>query len=101
MNKKERIKTMKTSNGQCRKFVQERKPFKGNNLFSEQDGSLYVVYSYGHHWPLFVCDRNGLWYENADKYSVSTSKHKSQSNPFADTIPMSVGDLRQFINKYR
>jgi len=92
---------MKTSNIQCRKLVQERKPFKGNNLFGEQDGNLYVVYSYGHHWPLFVYSACGIWYENANKRSVSTSKHRMQSNPLVNTIPMSVEALKTFINQNR
>lgn len=89
----------RTSNGQCRKFVQSRKPFKANNLFGVIEGNLYVVYSYGHHWPLFVCDmNNNQWYENTDKYSVSTSKHKSQSNPHVNAvIPMTVKEMQKFI----
>lgn len=88
---------MKTSNCKARKFVQACKPFKANNLFGEIRGSLYVVYSYGYHWPLFVRSACGVWYENANKYSVSTSKHRSQVHPLVDTIPMSVADLKMFI----
>lgn len=87
----------KIANRNARHYVASRKEFKGNNLFGVKVGSLYVVYSYGYHWPLFVCSACGVWYENADKYLVSTSKHKSQANPLADTIPMSVTDLRVFI----
>mgnify|MGYP000651632408 CR=1 FL=1 len=92
---------MKIANRNARKFVQERKPFKANNLFGAQDGNLYVVYSYGHHWPLFVCSDCGFWYENISKYSVTTSKHKSQSNPLMNTIPMHVEALKTFIEQNR
>ena len=99
VTKKERIKTMakKIANRDARHYVAGCKEFKGNNLFGEMRGQLYVVYSYGYHWPLFVCSACGVWYENASKYSVSTSKHKSQSNPLVTTIPMSVEDLKTFI----
>tara|TARA_R100000951_G_scaffold12065_1_gene9798 strand:+ start:868 stop:1260 length:393 start_codon:yes stop_codon:yes gene_type:complete len=43
----------------------------------ENGASLYIVYSYGYHFPLviydFTCER---WYMNMDKYSNSTSKHQ-------------------------
>ncbi|SVC38203.1 uncharacterized protein METZ01_LOCUS291057, partial [marine metagenome] len=29
---------------------------------------------------------NGIWYENTDKYSVSTSKHQTQARPEASTV---------------
>ena len=43
----------------------------------ENGASLYIVYSYGYHFPLviydFTCER---WYMNMDKYSRTTSKHQ-------------------------
>lgn len=43
-------------------------------------GSLYiegpVLYSYGPHWPLAL-RKDGFVYVNADRYSVTTSKHRS------------------------
>lgn len=42
-----------------------------------KDASLYIVYSYGYHFPLviydFTCER---WYMNMDKYSNTTSEHQ-------------------------
>ena len=43
----------------------------------ENGASLYIVYSYGYHFPLviydFTCER---WYMNMDEYSRTTSKHQ-------------------------
>lgn len=77
----------RTSNKNARMFVQDRTPFKAHNLegkWEEREGvRMYVVRSYGW-WPLFAF-ANGQWYENADRYSVSTSKQRSQCHPHEDT----------------
>jgi hypothetical protein len=91
---------MKIANKNAREYVLQRKPFEGNNLYAVTRQSLspdpenfntvqhYVVYSYGEHYPLFIYI-GGHWFENEDKYSVSTSKHRSQSHPHAVTFPLS------------
>lgn len=94
------MKAVKTSNAKCRTLVQSRQPFNGNNLFGvylEGNAELnltprYVVYSYGTHFPLFVC-QDGVWFENQDRYSVSTSKHRTQSHPHYPTTPMTTGAM--------
>jgi len=76
---------MKISNRQVRQAVEEFKIFSNNNgtLFSEWHGDLYFVFSYGHHWPLFIYNNvKKQWYANKNKYSVTTSKHYSQACPF-------------------
>jgi hypothetical protein len=88
---------MKTANWNARGLVQECRPFKGNNTFGERVGNAYVVYSYGTHWPLFV-NVDGKWYENAGRYSVTTSKHRSQLHPLTETELMSVDELIQMID---
>lgn len=87
---------MKTSNQKCRQFVQAKTPFKANNLFGEVYNNNYVVYSYGYHFPLFAFI-NGEWYENKDKYSVSTSKRQGQAHPLGNTIKVSVDELKSLI----
>lgn len=101
--------TPRIANSACRAYVQERRPFKGNNLWGEwyetgfvnDDGSTgvhrrYVVYSYRYTWPLFiydpVCDQ---WYENRDKVSRTTTKHKGQAHPLpvGRVISLSVSDM--------
>lgn len=72
---------MKTSNKNVRHLVENCEVFTGSHLFSEfTNKGAYVVYSYGHHFPIYAFI-NGLWHENKDKYSVSTSKHQSQAKP--------------------
>lgn len=87
---------MKTANWSARPLVQSLKPFKGNNTFGEIIGKAYAVFSYGHHWPLFV-NVNGQWYENADRYSVTTSKHRSQLHPLTNTTKIGVNDIKNLI----
>ncbi len=89
---------MKVANRNARQYVQRLHPFEGRNLYgtffctnpssAALGDSGYVVYSYGQHWPLFinVCDQ---WFENRDRHSVTTSKHRSQTHPHRPTILLS------------
>lgn len=87
----------KVTNRQARQYVQKREPFKGANTFGEYaDSGVYVVYSYGRHWPLFVCV-DGKWLENEDRYSVTTSKHRSQLHPLAETEARSCSALKKLV----
>mgnify|MGYP003131069761 CR=1 FL=1 len=74
---------IRTSNNKCREYVESLTEFKANNIFSEKitKDKLYIVYSYGYHFPIYMKYKN-TWYENTDKYSVSTSKHQSQARPY-------------------
>lgn len=74
----------RTTNAKARDFVQNLKPFKGSNTFAFWTDDRYIVYSYGEHWPLFIYEY-GKWYENADKFSRSTSKQHSQLHPLCET----------------
>lgn len=83
----------RVSNSSCRPFVQRREAFQGSNLYAINldqgtDDFRYVVYSYGDHWPLFIYT-NGCWFENEEKHSRSTTKHRSQSHPHHPTILLS------------
>lgn len=89
----------KVANGKCRNYVVARLPFKGSNLWgewvkplttlrNETDKHQYVVYSYGQHFPAYVYS-GGMWFENEDKYSPTTSKHMSQARPTDKTILLS------------
>lgn len=93
---------VKISNCNARDYVKRLSEFKANNLWSEwvddsdtdTEDARYVVYSYDRHWPLFIYEvRTDMWFENASKYSVTTSKHKSQSHPYADTTKLHVDDM--------
>lgn len=69
----------------CRTLVQSRIPFRGHGaIYGRAIGSNgYGVFSYGEHWPLHVWD-GAQWHHNADKYSVTTSRHYGQSHPWDD-----------------
>lgn len=87
---------MKVANSNARKQVQSRLAFKGNNTFAENLNGAYVVFSYGHHWPMFAYI-DGTWYENDGRYSVSTSKHRSQLHPLTETEKVSKDELLQLV----
>jgi len=74
---------MKVSNKNARQYVDELKTFQGSNTFAINDNeNLYVVYSYGYHFPMYIYDRQaGMWIGNEDSYSVSTTKHQNQCSP--------------------
>jgi hypothetical protein len=94
---------IKTSNGKCRIHVQNREVFKANNIFAERSQSLngeatYTVYSYGYHFPLFVYhEPTGTWFENSNRYSVSTSKHRSQAHPLCPAHKTSTLQLERLL----
>jgi hypothetical protein len=69
---------VKIANRDCGHAVANCQEFSGSNLHAECRGGTYVVFSYGEHWPLLI-KKDGVWYENADKYSSSTSRHLSQA----------------------
>lgn len=84
--------TVTTTNRACRGFVNNKRPFQANNIFArwhdikDETGAkmneCYAVYSYGWHFPLYVYDRAAnAWCENEDSYSVTTSKHRTQTRP--------------------
>lgn len=87
---------MKVSNSNARSMVQSKLPFKGNNTFGEQRGEVYCVFSYGHHWPLFAYV-DGTWYENRERYGTTTSKHRSQLHPLAETEQVSLSEIRRLV----
>lgn len=60
----------------------------------EADCRTYVVYSYGHHWPIFVYDfETQQWFENSDKFSVTTSKHTTMLCPSSNTKKVDTSTL--------
>ena len=86
------------SNKNSSEYVYNQVEFKANNVFSEKCDNIYIVYSYGHHFPMYVnyCNK---WYENSDKYSVSTSKQQSQSRPNAKTKLLKTNKMKELIYK--
>ena len=89
---------IRTSNIKCSEYVNNKIEFKANNIFSEhiKKDKLYIVYSYGHHFPMYIKYKN-TWYENSDKYSVSTSKQQNQARPNAKTKLLSTNKMKELI----
>lgn len=89
---------MKTANNKARRHVQELRPFKGSHLYAEMIGGIYVVFSYGPHWPLFIY-RDGKWLENKDRYSQSTGRHRSQAHPLTETVKLPTFEMIRFVHE--
>lgn len=89
---------MRIANRNSRDYVMNLKPFKGSNLHAVNYRKQYVVYSY--EWfPLWIyCKENKVWFENISKYSVTTSKQKSQSSPLnVETIKLNRWQMKGLI----
>lgn len=44
--------------------------------------AIYVVFSYGQHFPMYIWDDATMqWYANKDKYSSTTSRHQTHARP--------------------
>lgn len=77
------MKPIRINNRDARRHVTSLTPFMGSNLFSVAYDDLYVVYSYGPHFPIYI--HSGIsrcWYANRDKWSLTTSRHQSLTRPF-------------------
>jgi len=100
---------MRVSNNKARDKVNGLYEFQGSNTFAEwlssghhESKKLYVVYSYGHHFPMYVYDdQEDKWVGNKDKYSQSTSRHQSQCKPSGDIhLWLDTEEIREVINNH-
>jgi hypothetical protein len=78
--------------------VARREVFQGNNVFGSwqnlEDEALYVVFSYGEHWPLAAyIPRLSLWFRNDEKNSVTTGRHRS-SLGLTHYVPVDLAGMR-------
>lgn len=94
----------KIANKNAREYVQNKQAFKGANLYGDwryiSNRDVYVVYSYGAHWPLFMYDDAvGVWFENTERVSVSTSKHATQAHPHVPTIVCDTNTIKRAISE--
>jgi len=89
----------KIANKNASEYVNRCEEFEGSNTFSESHENLYVVYSYGYHFPIYVYDYDMReWYANSNKYSVTTSRHQSQCRPrFEIAREFNTEDLKKLI----
>lgn len=79
------------TNSDARSCVLRKQKFRTSNgtIFGEwsHDDLRYAVFSYGHHFPMYVWDsETQQWYGNEDKYSVTTSKHQNQCRPSSNIV---------------
>ena len=92
---------IRTSNQNARKYVEQRVEFNGNNTYARWEqgthDKYYVVYSYGSHFPMYVYDVHLGWFENSDKYSVTTSKQQSQLRPSSDAVSKTTQELKDLV----
>lgn len=56
--------------------LQEFKTSNGTIYAKWETPTLYVVYSYGPHFPMYLKWGNG-WFYNREKYSKTTSRHQN------------------------
>ena len=92
--------TTRTANKYADDFTTKREPFTASNTWGEWVKDLYVVYSYGRHFPMFVYDQTAdTWFENVDKYSRSTSKQQGQLRPNAHVeYKLETDELKQLVS---
>ena len=99
---------MRVSNNKAREYVEKLEVFQGSNTFAKwlevgngrQDADkLYVVYSYGSHFPMYIYDKEqGKWLGNKDKYSRSTTRHQSQGRPSGEIhVWYNTDDMKEVI----
>ena len=92
---------MKIANRNASQYVQNKEVFRGSNMYAEYEGKMYIVYSYGDHFPMYVFHR-GRWYRNTDKYSVTTSIHQSHAMPYGEKfVERDTKELRNMIWNHR
>ena len=96
-----KMKKEQIANRNGRQYAEGKIDFQGSNTFGEWYGSCYAVYSYGYHFPIFAFVQQQGWFENTDKYSISTSKHQSQMKPnVSRTKKVDTKPLKDIIWKY-
>ena len=81
----------RVANNKARDYVNGLKEFQGSNMQGkwlrvgngrEYEHEVYVVYSYGSHFPMYIYDaKEQKWLGNSDKYSRSTTRQQSQARP--------------------
>ena len=84
--------------------VANRDLFHGSNVFSRwyyiegtPDNMMYVIFSYGEHYPMYVWDQNARqWYANCEKSSRTTQRHKTSCQPFPDLLKGDKPDVLEY-----
>lgn len=91
----------RVTNKHMRDCVDAKREFRNGNetVYARWlNDNLYVVFSYGTHFPMFAFDVDGGWFGNLSRYSRTTSKHQSQTRPSApDITHMNNDDMIEMI----
>ena len=83
--------------------ISRREMFKTNSgaVYPRREGkngALYVVYSYGDHFPMWLYDSQiNQWFGNQDRWSRTTSKQQSQTRPSVDMTMCDTTKMHQII----
>ena len=81
----------RVANNKAYEYIEKLEEFQGSNMQGrwlgigngrEFEHQVYVVYSYGSHFPMYIYDaKEQKWLGNYDKYSRSTTRQQSQARP--------------------
>lgn len=83
-----------------RNLVENRTNFEGNSVVGKWMGSLYAVFSYGEHFPMYIYDtKTQAWVGNGDKWGVTTSKHQSKCRPNSVRVWLNTEQMRDVIRR--
>jgi len=91
---------MRVSNNKAIDYVEKLEVFQGSNTMGKWvgDENIYVVYSYGHHFPMYIYDKEqGKWIGNKDKYSRSTTRHQSQLRPSSVGLWLNTDEMKDLV----
>ena len=91
---------MRVSNNKAIEYVEKLEEFDGSNTMGRWvgDENLYVVYSYGSHFPMYIYDKEqGKWLGNKDKYSRSTTRHQSQLRPSSVGLWLNTDEMKDVV----
>lgn len=97
---------MRVSNNKARQYVEKLEEFQGSNTFgkwhswNEGERKLYVVYSYGHHFPMYIYDEEqNKWVGNKDRFSQSTTRHQSQLRPSSIGLWVDTEEMQSIVRE--
>lgn len=91
------------ANRDVRGYVNARDNFRTHtdSIFSTTNRltGLYVVFSYGQHFPMYAYDPDvKQWFGNSDKYSRTTSSHQTYARPDADIHWLNTDAMESLFN---
>lgn len=88
----------RVSNQKAKEYVNNRKPFRGLNIFARNlRNGAYCVFSYTESWPLFLRFRDE-WYGNGGWYSSTTMRHFNLLHPSDKVISLPRAVLQLFVH---